>query len=397
MPYFQWRGVDIVGTIKTGKTFARSADHLDSLLFKRQIALMFFKQQSDRMLHMPISLMSKAAFFRQLSVLVSAGVLLPDALTIVSEQIANRELQEVVHTISLSVQEGVSLSEALSEYPQLFDAVVVQLVKAGEDAGNLSHALDALSDHLQVAHDFYARLRAALLLPLLTVLFFVCIALVIFIVVIPRFKDLFASMHAQVPAFTKFLLRVSIFIRSWYFPILLMVVGASILAIWFSRKHYSVWWGKMVLRLPFIGPIYCKRFVAYLFESTGLLLAGGVRLVPALTIVKDSLRNPVLQEYVNLVNEEIKAGHSLSEAIEAHCDELCTPDLVAMIQVGEESGRLPFMLSRAAAVCHEQVRRSLNNITMMAQPLLMIILGLLVTGLIFSIYIPILHISQVAH
>jgi len=124
------------------------------------------------------------------------------------------------------------------------------------------------------------------------------------------------------------------------------------------------------------------------------LLAGGVRLVPALAIVKSSLRNSVLQEYVALIEQEVQSGHSLSEAVQAHCDELCSPDIIAMIQVGQESGRLPFMLKKGADVYHEQVRRSLNHITMLAQPLLMIILGLFVTALIFSIYIPILHISQ---
>ncbi len=397
MPYFQWRGVDIIGSSKNGKTFARSVEHLDALLFKRQIALISSKQQRQRIVHLPINLAQKAAFFRQLSVLVSAGILLPDALTIVSEQIDNRELQEIVHTMSLAVQEGFSLSSALAQYPNLFDAVTVQLVQAGEDAGNLPQALNALCEHLQTAHEFYARLRAALLLPLLTVLFFVFIALVIFVAVIPRFQDLFTSLRAPVPSFTKFLLRVSVFIRSWRFPVLLAGITVCVGAAWAMRKQYSQWWAAVVLRLPFVGPIYRNRFIAYLFESTSLLLAGGVRLVPALSIVKSSLRNSALQEYVTLIEQEVLSGHSLSDAVQAHCDELCSPDVIAMIQVGEQSGRLPFMLASAAQVYHEQVRKDLSYITMLAQPVLMIILGLLVTALIFSIYIPILHISQVTH
>ena len=330
---------------KTGKTFARSTEHLDVLLFKRQIALIATKQQRDRIVHLPVSLAHQAAFFRQLSVLVSAGVLLPDALTIVSEQIANRELQEIVHAISLAVQEGTAFSSALSGYPNLFDAVTVQLIKAGEDAGNLPQALDALCDHLQTTHDFYARLRAALLLPLLTVLFFVFIATVIFVVVIPRFQDLFASLGAQIPTFTRVLFIISSFIRSWYFVVSLIGIAFLIGTAWALRKKYNKWWASVVLQLPFIGTIYRKRFIAYLFKSTALLLAGGVRLVPALAIVKSSLRNSVLQEYVSLLEQEVQSGHSFSEAVQAHCDALCSPDLIAMIQVGQESGRLPFMLS----------------------------------------------------
>jgi type IV pilus assembly protein PilC len=396
MPYFYWRGVDITGIVKRGKSFARSADHLDSVLFKRHIALMNCRQQGKRYFYLPIPLTQQAHLFKQLAVLIQAGILVPDALLMVSEQIVHRELQEIIHTVCCMVHEGIALSDALAQYP-LFDSIITQLIRAGENSGNLSEALHGISDHLQVAQEFYIRLRSALLVPVLTLLFFSFIALIIFIIVIPRFQDLFASLHAQIPPFTQFLLSVSSFIRSWQFPAMLCTVSLLIVVLYMTGKRNRVWWDQCILRLPYIGALYSKRFIAYFFESLALLTNGGIHVVAALYIVKNSIHNVVFKGYLAAIEQEVQAGHTLAEAVLSHLDGLVAPDMVAMIEVGQESGRLPFMLKKISDVYHGQVKNSLQRITLLAQPVLMVIMGLLVTALIFSIYVPILHISQAAH
>ncbi len=394
MPYYHWKGVTLTGAMKKGTLFGRNSDHLDQLLLKRQIALVAHKPKKY-LIQQSINLGHKAEFFRQLSILIDAGVLVPDALTIVGDQLDHPQLQEVVHAVAIRVHEGVSLSDALSAYPTIFNEIMIQLVRAGEESGSLGKSLDGICGHLLATQDFYTRIRAALLLPIITLSFFLVIVLLIFIIVLPHFSDIFASMKQEMPPLTKTLLALSAFMAST--KMIVVVLGVAIFALLFFKltQHGRgrVWRDAVILRIPFIGSLVQERFLAYAMQSLALLLEGGMPLAQSLEIVKNAIPNKKLQMQLAYLEWEVLSGNMLSDAMARHPHQLFSQDVVAMVEVGQESGNLAPLLKRVGRSYHERLTKKLAGITMLLQPTLMIILGLLVGMLIFAVYGPIFNLA----
>lgn len=395
MPYYAYKGVDITGKTKRGKLFAGSIEELDTLLFKRQIALLHAKP-ATHYFKRGINLGLVGQFFKQLSVMVEAGVELPHALAIVANQIQNPAMQEVVYEITQRVQQGKSLSEALLEYPNLFTHIMVQLVQAGEEAGKLGKTLAGICDHIQATSDFYSRLRTALMLPLITIGFFIIIVLTIFLVVMPRFVDVFTTMNQPVPPTTKALLAISTFMAStsMIWLIAVIVMGLYLGYKWSQTASGKSIMDRLVLRIPLIGSLLRQRFLAYTFQSLAFLLEGGIPIYEALAVVRSSLSNQVFIDLAAQLELEICAGNRLSSALLQAGERYFPPPMVALVEVGEESGALAPLLERAAQTYRSQVGTTLSFITLILQPFLMIILGLLVGVLIFSVYGPIFNMAH---
>jgi type IV pilus assembly protein PilC len=395
MPHFAWHGVNLMGNRVSGSLFARSEQDLDARLFKKDIALLACKQKYPSLLSKPITALHIIHFFKQLAVLLDTGILLPQALTIVNEQTENPLFQEIVYTISMDVDQGVSLSEALIKHPALFDTLMVHMVYVGQETGSLAQSLQLLCHYLQARYEFRKQLKAAALLPLLTLGFFVVVALVIFIAVIPRFVVLFASVGKALPPLTRGIIALSSFITSWA---MLGVVCVLTVAIGFSMRFMRTQRGanmmdSLYLRMPFVGTIVQRSCIAYYTRALAMLLQAGLPIVTAVRMSKYACTNVEMCQRLAYLEQEIESGASLQEAM-AHQAELFTPELIAMVGVGQESGRLSSMLAYAADTCDAQVKRALTTVTTLFQPLLMLLLGGLVTLLIFAVYIPIFNLSQ---
>src|SRR3989304_7842161 len=256
MPYYSWRGVDLTATIKKGRLFARSYDHLDQLLLKRQIALLDGKVVRQ-LIPQPIRLAHTAQFFNRFSVLINAGVLVPDALSIVGDQLSNPQLQEIVHESARQVTEGIALSAAMKEYPLLFNNLMVQLVNAGEESGRLPQALRGICDYIENTQQFQRQVRAALMAPLITIIFFITITSLIFTVIMPRFVDIFASMNQEVPPLTKKLLAISAFTTSGAMGIVVLSTALFIFIVYrLSKKGRGKQFkDSLLLHIPLVNRI----------------------------------------------------------------------------------------------------------------------------------------------
>ncbi len=396
MPYYRWRGVELTGRTKRGTLFARSTDHLDELLLKRHVALLSCKP-IRQWFSRPIRLSDRLQLFQQLTTLIDAGVLVPDALVIVANQIEHPQLQEKMHIVAQMVIAGVSLSDALAETGAVAHSIIIQLIKAGEESGKLPFALDAICTHLSATQDFYRRLRSALMLPAITLLFFFIIIVIIFTVIMPNFVDIFTSMQTEVPPLTQTLLAVSAFMRSSAMGLLISVGALGVLILWRVTRR-----GKarrlldaLLLKTPLIGTLLKQRFLSYTMRATAVLLEGGMPLSQALSIVRKSVHNHIFKQYLQRIERDIISGSSLSGAMAYHAEDLFSPDTIAMIEVGEESGRLPILLQRVSEMYHQRVMQRLSWLTMMIQPTVMILLGMLVALLIFAVYGPIFDMSRI--
>ena len=396
MPYYRWRGVDLAGAVRRGTIFARSNDHLDELLLKRQIALLSCKPVRQWIVP-PIRLSNRLQLFQQLATLIDAGVLIPDALLIVANQTEHSQLQEKMHQVAQMVIAGMSLSDSLAQTGTVASPIIIQLIKAGEESGKLPLSLDAICAHLSATQDFYRRLRSALMLPAITLLFFLIIILVIFTVVMPRFIEIFSSMQAQVPPLTQNLLAISAFIQSPMMGLILAVGALGVLIAWrvTRRGKPRRLLDKALLHIPIAGDLLTQRFLSYMMRALAVLLEGGMPLAQALSIVRSSVKNHLFIQYLQALEDDIMAGSSLSGAMVHHGEGLFSPDTIAMIEVGEQSGRLSLLLLRASDAYHIRVMQRLSWLTMLLQPTVMILLGMLVALLIFAVYGPIFNMSRI--
>lgn len=396
MPYYRWRGVDIIGTYKKGYLFAKSPEHLDGLLLKREIALLKSKPIAWRFFIKKANLSLKIDFFRQLGMLLSSGVMLADALAIVGDQLQHPGIQEKAHAISDKINEGESFWQSAKLYPDLFDTIACQLIKTGEESGSLSSTCYAKAAHLQQLLDFKKQIKQALFMPLITFGFFLVVSGVLFVFVVPRFADIFSSLGNNIPVSTQRLIALSSFVRSFGMLILMGFIALFSFSIhvWFKSPTGKKVKNKLMVKLPFIGIIYTHRFVGSFLQSLSLLLENGLPLVPAIEVFNETMHNEQLQKHVVNAHYNITRGKSLSDALQT--DELFSPELIAMVNVGQETGQLSAILSKAASVYHEKVARQLRILSSIIQPFFMLVLGLLITILIFSIYLPIMNLSEIA-
>jgi type II secretory pathway component PulF len=396
MPYFSWVGVNIVGDWHKGKRFAKSTEHLDALLFKQGIALIKQKPVRWHVFQKSVKRTDVALFFEQLSVLINAGILLPQALLLVGDQLSNPQLQEVVHLLADAVQEGNTLSDAMAQHKQLFDPMIIQHIKIGEESADLSVALKSLCTSLETTQTFYNQVRSALVMPIIGVIFFVVIAAIIFVVIIPQFADLFAAVRQEMPWVTRVILSMSKFFTSRYGMVFFgMFVFLSMLLRLFAKTSIGRQrCSSLGMQIPFIGRIMRDRLLALFFQSMSMLLAGGMRIVPALRVVRTAFGNSWFTEHIALLEQAVDSGNSLSQAMVQKTENIFVPHVVAMVAVGEETGQLAPLLDKIAQYYHAEVKKQLTLCTVLLQPLLLLVLGFLVVLLVFAVYGPIINLAS---
>lgn len=397
MAYFKWQGVDVTGTIREGKTFARSEQDLDALLLKQEVALLSCTPVRQNRFSRKISLDEKIHFFRQLAALLDAGVMLPDALEILCDLITNVRLQELVHELSADVQEGVSLSETLAQHPDIFDDLMVRMIRVGQETGKLAVALEHLSSYLDVMNGFSKRLRSAALLPMMTFGFFALITGVIFVVIVPRFMQIFKSMHKDLPALTKVVVSISDMLRSGWVVLVLSLMILAVLGIgrYMRSEQGKVVIDRILLRIPWFGQLTKNSALTCFLHSISMLLTSGVLLVKALQVSGAEIKNSVVHGQIHELEGAVTSGVALSRAMSTIPNTVFESDLISIARVGEESGNLGQMLKKAAVIYEGKVNRSITFFTTIFQPLLMIILGLLITLLIFAVYLPVFNLASV--
>lgn len=397
MAYYTWKGVDLAGAIKKGKLFARSADELDAVLFKQKIALLSCKQSSQFFSHFSIPKTEKINFFKSLAQLLQAGVLLPDALIVVSSQAHHKQWHIVLSSISNSIFQGSSLSQALQDYPKIFDQVMINMVHVGQESGNLIESLTLLSDYLSDSYEFESNVRSAAMVPLITLIFFIIVAMAIFIFIIPHFITIFQSVNQELPWVTRIMIGMSDFFCSGHIFLFLGCIGAALalLKSYRSSSSGSYALDSFLLQIPGLGYLIMQRSLAHFLQAMAMLTSGGMHIVDALAVSKGIVSNKLIVHHLSIIEKEVQAGVSLSQAMMYEQGQIFGAQTVAIIKVGQESGRLPVLLNQTAKMYQSSIKKTITLITTLINPLLMIVMGLLITFLVFAVYLPIFNLSNV--
>jgi type II secretory pathway component PulF len=393
MPYFAWKGVTLEARIKKGINFAKDVRELDAFLFKKNIALLSCSPKKIWLKKRP-SCQMRIDYIMQLAMLIRAGILVPQALRLVADQTEQITFAETAQAIADEVEQGISLSDAMRKQSAIFAPFMVQMVTVGQESGSLPEALQVLSHHLETMASFKARLRSALLLPLVTFIFFLAIIAVMLIVIVPQFASIFSSMQKELPGATQAMITMSAFLQSRKFVVFLGGLGcAGILLIKYCRSLA----GKkrldtLLLSIPGINGLIISKNMAGFFHANAMLLRGGMPLASAVRIAKESIENTVIKQALSHKEQEIRAGTQFADAM-AGCPEYCRQDMISLLRVGQESGQLGSMLERVACIYQQRLLQNLSRINALFQPFLLIMLGLMITGLILGLYSPIMSMS----
>ncbi len=324
---------------------------------------------------------------RQFATLVSAGLPVVTALSALGEQTDSPVLTRILVNVREDVEEGKALAKALSEYPKSFPRLYVNLIAAGEASGNLDNVLEQLADYLESQTALRRKIKAALTYPV--VMLFVCTAVIIGLIVgvIPRIVDIFTKQGAELPVPTKIMIALSNFIISyWFLLVALIAISIYLLAWYYRQPHGRAHVDRILLRLPLFSPIYIKVLTSRVSGTLGTLLGSGVGLLQSIDITKNIIGNVHAVDVLEQAKEGVREGKSLANELSR--GGIFPSMLSRMIAVGEKSGALEQMLQKAGASYESDVEASLEGLTSLLEPLLMIVVGVIVLMIVISVLLP---------
>jgi type IV pilus assembly protein PilC len=393
MPYFKWTGITLIGSLKKGKLAAYSFDELATRLLQQGIALLHCKAVYAPLFLWNIGPLVKSQLCNRIAQLLNAGIMLPEVLTISAQQSSHPLIYDSLFLCAVDIKNGVSCAAALEKQTQLYDSIAVTMLRAGYESGSLIQAFENVSRYYRMQHDFKKGVRSALAIPLVTLFFFVCISLFIFVFIMPRFAEMFASLHHELPPLTRYMLAISGFVRSWSMVVLLIIVVAGCVCIKrYSKVLCPLVWDTMIVHMPFIGQlVYCNQ-LGQVLNALSLLVMSGVSLPHALKIMIVSVDNSIIKAHLIFLYDEIQLGCLLSDAMISAA--IFLPEVIALIRVGEESGSLGGPLEHCSQLYRDILQQKLTRLTFFLQPIMIIVLGLLITALIFSVYLPVMELSH---
>ncbi len=332
-------------------------------------------------------------FTRQLSTMVTAGLQLPEALLLLSTQTTNPLFAEMVTHIMRDIEGGGSFGAALTNYPAQFNQSYTSLIKAGESSGNLDVVLSRLAENLEKDREFRAKVKAALIYPVIILIAMFVVVAVLMLFVIPQISQLYSDFGFDLPLTTKILITASQFsVRYWW---LLMIVGvAGIYGLMkFRQSPLGARFFDMVfLRLPLFGNLTKQLLLVEFTRSLGMLIGAGIHLLDALSILTTSVPNILYREAVGEVAKKVEKGYPLAGAFAQH--EVFPPILSQMIKVGEETGKLDDSLVKLSLYFESESEHTVKGLTTAIEPLIMVILGIGVGFIVISIITPIYNLTS---
>ena len=385
---YAWSGKDKSGKIVKGEVRA-GGEHVVMATLRRQgIQVSSVKKVSQRG-GKKITEKDITIFTRQLAVMMKAGVPLLQAFDIVGKGHANPSVGKLLMDIKTEVETGSSLSAAFRKYPRYFDALFCNLVGAGEQAGILDSLLDRLATYKEKILAIKSKIKSALFYPVSIIVVALVITAVIMIFVIPTFKDLFKSFGADLPAPTQIVMSLSDwFVGNWYILFPALIGGTWALLEFYKRStKMQNMVDRLVLRLPIFGEVIRKASIARWCRTLSTMFAAGVPLVEALDSVAGAAGNYVYYEATKRIQAEVSTGTGLTVSMQ---NTNVFPSMVLqMTAIGEESGALDAMLSKVADFFEAEVDEAVDALASLMEPLIMVVLGGLIGGLVIAMYLPI--------
>ena len=334
-----------------------------------------------------------AIFSRQIATMMASGVPMVQAFDIIIDGQKNPRFKNILIDVKTSIEGGSSLHEALGQYPVQFDELYRNLVHAGESAGVLDTVLDTVATYKERMESIKAKIKKALFYPIMVMVVALLVSSILLLFVVPVFQQTFKDAGAQLPAPTQFVVSASEFMQAYWWVVLLSIVGGVTALIQGKKRSpkFAHFLERVMLRLPVMGGIMHQSAIARFARTLGVTFHAGVPLVEALEAVAGATGSVIYGEAIMQMRDDIAVGHQLQLAMRQ--TSLFPNMVVQMTAIGEESGSLDHMLFKVAEFYEEEVSNAVDNLATLLEPMIMVILGVLVGGMVISLYLPIFKLA----
>lgn len=336
-----------------------------------------------------------AVFTRQMAILLRAGMPVLRTLEVLIRQEKNPAFRSVLEAIAHVIRSGGTVSDGLRAHPKIFDRLYVNMVRAGEAGGMLSTVFDRLALFMEKAGKIKGRVMSAMIYPVIIICVAVMIVAVLMVVVVPRFEDIFSGLlkGQPLPALTQVLMNASRFMQQHYVVVLAGVTGLGCAFMLFAKTstgRRTIDW--LAIRLPVLGGLNLKAAIARFTRTFGTLLASGVPILQALLITRDTSGNIHIANAIAVVHDRVKEGDSVARPLES--TRIFPGMVTSMIEVGEETGALPEMLTRIADTYDEEVDIAVGGLTTLIEPVMIVFMALMVGTIVVALFLPLVSIIQ---
>ena len=399
---FEFKARDRTGKIHDGQLEATSSGAVVKTLRDRGLMPLSVNQKKasalQRELKIPgfggkIKQKEMALFSRQLATMVNSGLTLIRSLGILEDQSENPMLKQVVVDVRSKVEQGVSLSVAMESHPKAFSTLYVSMVRAGEVGGALDETLNRLADTLESQARLRSQIKSAMAYPVVVLNLIVFIVLAMLIFVVPIFEKMYADLGGTLPVPTQVLINISRFITSKWWLIGAVIVGLVVgFKRWKATEEGRRRWDSMKLKFPVFGKLTQKVSISRFAMTFAVLSRTGVPVLQALDIVAQTAGNAVVSDAVLDVQASVKRGESLAAPLQRH--DVFPPMVTQMMSVGEETGALDAMLSKVADFYDREVDDTVAALTSLIEPILIVVMGVVVGGILISLYLPMFNIAN---
>lgn len=398
MPIFNYTAKDIQGNYHKGEIETVDERQAAAILRRRRLIVISVKSKSSGGIPIWDKFINRVSFSdvvittRQLATMVSAGLVLSEALDILTEQQTNKRFKAVLEAIGADVKGGLDFASALDKYPDVFPHLYSQLVRAGQASGKLDVILNELADNLEKEREFRSKVRGAMIYPIVVVTMMIGVMLIMVFFVMPRLMGLYQQSNIELPIMTRIMLGIAGFMIGYWWAILAVVI----LLVVMSRRYASTPEGRLtidrvILKIPIIGRITKVVVMTNFTRTLGLLVTSGISILESIHIVGEIVGNKYYKLHLDEAYKGVERGLTLSSQL---IGMPIFPRIVGqMIKTGEETGKLDDVMFKLSEYFESEADNSLKNITTLIEPIVLVLLGLGVAFLVISIILPIYQLT----
>jgi general secretion pathway protein F len=416
MAIFQYKGINAKGKPVEGLEDADNARVLQSALRRQGIFITEYKEKAGgasgdkatvqavekktasrdvqlKGLFQRVKPTEVSEITRQMATLLRAGVPVVESLAAIGDQLENPKLKEVISQVRQDVKEGMSLSGACQKHPKIFTDLYANMVRAGESSGALEVVFERLAEFTEAQVRLRGKVSGALAYPVIMMVLGAGMMSLMMVFVIPKMTEMFTDMGAELPMMTKIMVGISEAMRDFWWLMILALFGLRhLFRRWTNTEQGRARWDGFKLRAPVFGKLVRLIAVSRFARTLGTLMGSGVPLLSALGIVKNVVNNAVLAKVIEGARDEIREGASISEPLERSGE--FPPMMVHMIRIGEKTGEVEGMLNNTANAYDQQVEARISTLTSVLEPLMIVVMGVVVALLMFSILMPMMQMNE---
>lgn len=395
MPTFTYKARDLQGVDHQGTIETVDVSQVARILTKKRLIVISVKEIKKNSNKNFISRFLERASFsdlviatRQLSTMIESGMVVSEALDILEEQQSNKRLKEVLGEVARDIRGGLDLASSMKKHPDVFPALYVSLVRAGEQAGKLDVVLSQMANSLEKEREFRSKVRGAMIYPALVLLMMVAVIGIMMFFVVPRLTSLYDQSSIELPLPTKILIGSSDFLLSyWWMIAILLVVGIIVFRRWVKTPSGRYNFDALILKVPVVSKIVQETTLTSFTRTFGLLTSSGVPLLDALTIMVGVVNNMVYKKALESTVQGVERGLTFSSQLELTG---VFPKIIPqMYKVGEETGKVDKVSFKMADYFEEESDQIIKNLTVIIEPVVLVVLGLMVAFIVLSIILPI--------